>query len=200
MLIAIFRLFFLLSLASKVTSLRGGHNQKGRLEGERKLSQGTWLTIINDDFEAGVGSHFSLPTGGDDATEHDLTADSIGAHSGNTVIRLRDSGAESIMTSTLMDVSQYDQIEVSFYYRGEGLENGDKFIIEFQNDDTGPWRIAKDFIQDSVSGKDMNGQWSNQMLRWILHDGTKPIESIRIRFQNFGDSSDIVVSSAGWTN
>jgi hypothetical protein len=193
MVIAIFRITCLLFLTCKATSLRRGDTQQ-QAQLERKLSEGPWLTIFKNDFEAGVGSHFSLPTGSNDATEHDLTTDTIGAYSGNKVIRLRDSGAESILTSTLIAVSQYDQIEVSIYYRGEDLEDGDMFVMEFQNEDTGPWRIAKNFVQDGTSGKDINGQWSSQILQWILHDGTKPIENMRIRFQNFGDTSDIVVS------
>jgi hypothetical protein len=187
------QLFILGFLACQATSLRNGVDRKDRER--RELAESPWLTIFNNDFEAGVGSDFSLPNSGDDATEHDLSADAIGANSGSKVIRLRDSGAHSIITSTLMDVSMFDQIEVSFYYRGEDLEDGDKFLMEFQNDDAGSWRVAKDFIQGGINGKEMNGKWSNQILRWILHDGTKPIGNMRIRFQNFGDNSDIVVSA-----
>lgn len=192
----IFRSFALVSLTRKATCMRGGEDQRI----ERNLAEGPWLTIFKNDFEDGVGSNLSLPSSGDDATEHDLSEDLIGANSGSKVIRLRDSGVESIVTSTLIDVSLYDQFEVSFFYRGEDLEDGDNFVMEFQNQDSGPWRIAKDFFQDSADGENLNGHWSKQILRWILHDGTKPIDNIRIRFQNFGDNSDIVVSIVATKN
>lgn len=192
-----FRLFLLSTLAYKATSSRIGKREVPKEREQRQLAETPWMTIFKNDFETGVGTHFSLPNTGDDAAEHEFAAGSIGANSGNKAIRLRDSGIESIMTSTLIDVSLYDQIEVSFYYRGENLEAGDKFIMEFQNEDAGSWRVAKDFVQGG--GKEMNGKWSNQVLRWILHDGTQPINSMRVRFQNFGDNSDVVVSDNSGT-
>ena len=91
---------------------------------------GSWQTVFLEDFEhvgsTNIGPHFTLPATGDDATKHAWT----GAYSGTRVIKLRDgSGPESTLESRLIDVSLYNRIEFSFFYRGDGMEDDDLFTV-----------------------------------------------------------------------
>lgn len=72
------------------------------------------MNILSTSFESGVGTDFEI---GVNAVEHDTDT----AWHGGKVIKLDNSGPESFMTSKSIDISNFDRVEVSFYYRGENL-------------------------------------------------------------------------------
>jgi hypothetical protein len=212
MMFALLSLPFLLSLGVPVHSLRGAERLADHQW--RTLNDGgSWLSVLSTSFESGIGSDFEI---GVNAIEHEMGSD---AQHGTKVIKLDNSGSESVMTSKSIDVKDFDRVEVSFYYRGESLEgkqekkitnqviicswyecsgpshcmpfsDGDSFVVEFQNDGVGPWRIAKNFIQNTASGIDMNNGWAHQRLQWLTHDGIQNTNSIRIRFHSRGNTAD----------
>ena len=121
-----------LSTNNLITTLSCTFFALGLSVGEANTA-GSWQTVFLEDFEHvgsnNIGPHFILPATGDDATKHAWT----GAYSGTRVIKLRDgSGPESTLESRLIDVSAYERVEFSFYYRGDGMEDDDFFTVVSQ--------------------------------------------------------------------
>ncbi|MBT8253189.1 MAG: fibronectin type III domain-containing protein, partial [Bacteroidia bacterium] len=82
---------------------------------------------------------------------------SANSFEGSYSIRLRDnSGTASSMTSPSYDLTNYESVEISFYYYPNSMENGEDFWLQF-NDGSG-WTT----ITTYVSGSDFtNGNFFN---------------------------------------
>jgi hypothetical protein len=72
---------------------------------------------------------------------------------GNYSIRLRDnSGSRSAMTSSSLDVSTYDRVDIEFYFYANGMETGEDFWVRYN--DGGGWQTVATYVtgQDFDNG------------------------------------------------
>jgi len=162
--------------SASYTSLRGSRRSL--------FTAGSWSNVFAESFDSGIGSHFSLGNT-DDSSVHTLND--------VNVIKLKDNmGADSSLTSRLIDMSLYSQIELSFDYMAEGFEVGDDLVVEFQNEDTGPWYTALELVLDNTGF--VNSVWYTQTIRWMLYAGpSTPVNNIKIRFRASGDDDTDIV-------
>ena len=73
------------------------------------------------------------------------------SYEGSYSVRLRDgTGTSSAMTSQTFDLSSYGEVEISFYYYSNGMENGDDFWLRYNNGSS--WSTLATY----TSGTDFN--------------------------------------------
>ena len=86
------------------------------------------VTIIHQSFfESGWDGWID---GGDDCSRYSGSRSFEGSYS----IRLRDdSGAASSMTSETFNLTNYDTVEIEFYFYSYSMENGEDFWVQFNN-------------------------------------------------------------------
>ena len=96
-------------------------------------------TLIFDDFEENFGNWID---GGSDATR---IASSDLASSGFVSVRLRDNTNSSVITSGPHDLSDVDQIRVSFHFVAVSFENNEDFWFQISSDGSS-FTIEEDWI------------------------------------------------------
>ncbi|MFT4780398.1 MAG: hypothetical protein ACJAZK_000316 [Psychroserpens sp.] len=108
-------------------------------------------TVINfSTFESGLNG---WTIGGDDAQRINNASWS---YNGNYSIRLRDddaSGNASSILSPLFNISTLDKVDFKFFFKPNGMENGEDFFIEYSSDAGSNWTIVGTFVSGSVANK-----------------------------------------------
>jgi hypothetical protein len=116
-------------------------------------------TIINfSTFESGLNG-WSL--GGGDAQRINNTSWS---YNGNYSIRLRDddpSGNSSSILSPLFNISMLDKVDFKFFFKPNGMENGEDFFIEYSSDAGSNWTVVGTFVSGSVASKTADFEATN---------------------------------------
>lgn len=104
-----------------------------------------WTTITYDDFEDGWGS-FTEVEGAPDA---ERVTNSIHCFEDGNCLRIRDNSGElsSVFQENAYDVTPYEELRISFYYRGNGMESNEAFVVEYL-DDTLEWTVLKQYTVD----------------------------------------------------
>ena len=103
------------------------------------------VTIHEGYFETGWDGWID---GGSDCAR---TTNASHAYEGSASIRIRDnSGNASTMTSPTFDLSGYSNVEFNFYFKSVGMENGENFIVSYDNGSG--WVILGDYAR----GTDFN--------------------------------------------
>jgi len=116
-------------------------------------------TLINfSTFESGLNG-WSL--GGGDAQRINNTSWS---YNGNYSIRLRDddpSGNSSSILSPLFNISMLDKVDFKFFFKPNGMENGEDFFIEYSSDAGSNWTVVGTFVSGSVASKTADFEATN---------------------------------------
>ncbi len=108
----------------------------------------TMIVIDSEDFEQGFGI---WNDGGSDCA---LYGNSSYASSGDRSIRLRDNTAQSVLTSDPIDLSSYEQLELSFAFYARSMEKDEDFWLQLSTDGgltfetIGVWVSGTDFQND----------------------------------------------------
>jgi hypothetical protein len=111
-----------------------------RLEiSQRVMTPSVCETLIFDDFEVGFGNWID---GGSDASRF---FSSFLASSGIVSVSLRDNTNTSLITSGPHDISDVDQLQVSFNYRALSFENDEDFWFQTSSDGVN-FTIEEDWI------------------------------------------------------
>ena len=103
-----------------------------------------------DDFENGWGIWNG---GGSDSRRHHSTDWAV---SGSYSIRLRDDSDSSVMTTDVLNLTDYDIVFIDFSYTALGMDTGDSFSLEVSKDvgatyqSVGTWRFGIDFQNKKV--------------------------------------------------
>ena len=130
-----------------------------------------WVTLTSDDFESNWGPYSD---GGSDCRRS--SNDAAFAHGGTYCARIRDnSGSVSAFASTNpTDWSTYSELEIDFWFIGNGMENGEDFLVEFW--DGSAWQVVASY----VAGTDFsNGVFINDTVTISGFD----FSSARVRFR-----------------
>ncbi len=88
----------------------------------------TWVTITSDNFETNFGSYTD---GGTDCARY--TGGTF-SHQGVASIDIQDNTSTSLFTTTTArDVSSYNTMDVTFFFRAESMETGEDFWLQYYN-------------------------------------------------------------------
>ena len=93
-------------------------------------SECTFSVISSDNFESGWGI---WNKGGIDSRR---IKSKKNAWSPDYGIRLRNNSNQSVMTTNSMDLSNYEELTVEFYFKSVGFENGEEFWVQYGSEDT----------------------------------------------------------------
>jgi hypothetical protein len=110
------------------------------------ISECTYTTIDSNDFEGGFGI---WNDGGADCF---LINAVVAAYSGSYSVVLRDNSSSSVMTTTEMDMSAYEEITVDFAFIGRSMESGEDFWLQVSTDGGSSYTTVASW----VSGTDFN--------------------------------------------
>jgi len=127
---------------------------------------GTFTTLIASDFESGWQG---WTDGGSDCRRS--ANDSAYASQGTYCVRIRDnSGTASSFYRTGIDLSSYNELQITFDFVGVSMENGEDFYVEFY--DGSSWNIVGQGVYGS------SGTLSNNN----FYTGTLTIDSATYNF------------------
>ena len=109
----------------------------------RELAPVTWTVLSYDNFETGTWGNYR--SGGREAKlEKRSFFDSLFTSKVSATVRDNVSPpntASSFFHANFINVSAYDDLRLRFYYYSEGMRTGThKFFIEYNTEDTSPWR------------------------------------------------------------
>ncbi|HWO56429.1 MAG TPA: S8 family serine peptidase [bacterium] len=141
-----------------------------------------WVTLSSDDFEAGFGSYTD---GGADCIRY---TGGTHAHQGVAAIDIQDNTASSLFSHTAAyNVTAYNTLEVSFWFKAVSMENGEDFWVQYFNGST--WVTVGDFN----AGTDfVNNTFNNRVVTISRSQHNFPTNA-RIRFRcDAGDNNDDV--------
>ncbi|MEN8210182.1 MAG: PKD domain-containing protein [Thermodesulfobacteriota bacterium] len=136
-----------------------------------------WMELTYDDFESGFGNYTD---GGADALI--VPYSYAGAYAAN----IQDNTESSHITLTNpIDVTGFSQLEIDFWFKGYGMEEGENYLVEYFDGST--WQIIRDY----VSVVDFpNNVWQHETLIIDSSQHTFPTD-MRIRFRcNASDDKD----------
>jgi PKD repeat protein len=151
----------------------------------------TTVTISSGSTEPVVLSESYFETGWDGWTDGGIDAERYAgpfSYEGSYSIQLRDnSGLNSTMLSPVFNVTNYQELTIDFYFNADGMENGEFFVVGYN--DGGTWRI----IGNYASGTDFqNGQFGNISITVSRNNYNFPANA-RFAIQcNGGDNSDLI--------
>ncbi|WP_103072249.1 sulfatase-like hydrolase/transferase [Aquimarina sediminis] len=110
----------------------------------------TYSIIDSEDFESGWGIWID---GGADARRN--VNDAAYANSGTYCIRLQDNTSTSVMTTTNMDLSSYDELTIDFSYYCRSMDNSNEdFWLQISTDGgtnfitAEEWNLTDEFVND----------------------------------------------------
>jgi len=138
----------------------------------------TWIILTYDDFEGAVFDWGNYTDGGADCLEY---TGGIFAHQGSNAADIQDNtGIESSFYYTTgidVDSPGYKYIRVDFWFRAEGMENGEDFWVRYFNGTS--WTTVATY----VAGTDfVNGQFYHETV-WINESDYPFPDNMNIRFQ-----------------
>ena len=96
--------------------------------------------LITDSFESGLGN---WTDGGSDC---EVINNTTFANTGSFSIRLRDNSSSSITTSGPYNLSQVDEVRVSFSYMGSGMETGEDFWFQTSIDGGSSYNTIESWV------------------------------------------------------
>ncbi|SEQ39840.1 M14 family zinc carboxypeptidase [Neolewinella agarilytica] len=100
----------------------------------------TAVTLSSDDFEAGYGS---WNDGGSDCTR---ISNATYANSGTISARIRDNTSSSVLTSDILDLSAYSEINVAFTYVPVSMDNvNEDFWLQVSTDGGSSYTIVEEW-------------------------------------------------------
>jgi len=89
------------------------------------IGGGGWTQIIYDEFESDFGN---WTDGGEDCLRY---TGGTYAHQGSAAVNLQDDTSTSVVTTSNLSLSSYDDVKVEFWYRTEGLDKEQyEFLLE----------------------------------------------------------------------
>ncbi len=137
-----------------------------------------WDALTYDDFE-GVGFEWgNFTDGGVDCLEY--TGGTF-AHQGSNAANIQDNSgvASSFYHTSGIDVDSpgYEYIKVDFWFRGEGMEAGEDFWVQYFNGTS--WNTVATFVADTDF---VNGQFYHEIV-WINESDYTFPSNMQIRFQ-----------------
>jgi hypothetical protein len=153
-----------------------------------------WTVIISDDFEAGWGN---WNDGGSDARRY---TGGTYAHQGTACMAIQDNTSTSVVTTSNLAMSSYDEVKVDFWYRGQSMETNEDFWLQISTNGGGNFTT----VQSWARGTDFNNGTfypdSVIITGYTLTDQTQ----IRFRCDASGNGDDVyidevVVSGGGGT-
>ena len=146
----------------------------------------TWTVITTDNFEASFGSYTD---GGADCSR--WTGGSSNAHQGVAAGDIQDnSGSSSSFFHTAgHNVTGYNTLDVSFWFKAVSMETGEDFFVEYFNGTS--WLIVADYN----SGTEFtNGSFFNKTVTISRSAFTFPTNAqIRFRCDASNDNDDVYV-------
>lgn len=129
---------------------------------------GIWVQIFSENFENGFGE---FTDGGSDAalnTNH--------FNDGATSLRIRDDTSSSRAYTGAYSVSSFNELRVSFAFKGLGMETGERFLLEHAINGASSFTPLQGF----VAGSDFdNGDWNNVAIEF----GASSMNDIRLQFR-----------------
>jgi len=99
---------------------------------------------------------------------------------GSYSVRIRaNSGTASILTSPSFPVTGYSTLNVSFWFIGRGMNNGESFELAYSKDGSQQWTVLEEWVRNG-NVNFVNKNWYNPSGLAIPVDGSS---SIVIRFE-----------------
>ncbi|MEW7278555.1 sulfatase-like hydrolase/transferase [Aquimarina sp. 2201CG1-2-11] len=121
------------------------------LEDPNPPGECTYAVINSEDFEAGWGIWTG---GGSDARRS--ASDAAYANSGTYCIRLRDNTSTSVMTTSNLDLSTYEELTIDFSYYCRSMDNvNEDFWLQLSSDGGAnfttveEWNLNDEFVNDT---------------------------------------------------
>lgn len=113
----------------------------------------SYETIDDEDFESGWGI---WNDGGSDCRKN--SNDHHYANSGNYCVRLRDNTNSSVMTTDILDLSNYEELTVDFYYYVRSFDNSNEdFWLQISNNGGSSYTTIQAWnLGDDFSNNDSN--------------------------------------------
>jgi hypothetical protein len=101
-----------------------------------------WTVLTFDNFESNFGSYSD---GGEDCSR---ATSASNAHQGKGSLNIQDdSGAASAFVHTAgRNVSGYNQLRVSFWFKAVSMENGEDFLLEYSSNGGSTWQTVRSWI------------------------------------------------------
>ena len=140
---------------------------------------GMWNEIFSEGFESGTFGVFT--DGGSDASLHTKKV-----HTGGYSLKLRDDSSSSVATTGAYDLGDITTVQVEFYFRFGGMENGEEFYLQYsEGGDGSGWNSAGTWTKGSTSMLSMRGSTKLNNNNWYFDQvsiDTTGMSSIQLRF------------------
>lgn len=139
----------------------------------------TWVTLTSDNWESGFGNYSD---GGADMSRY--TGGTF-AHQGVAAADIQDNTGSSLFTHTAArNVSSYNTQQITFFFRAEGMENGEDFWVRYYNG------TAYQTVATLVAGTNfVNGTFYSVTVTLQRASYTFPTNA-RLRFQCDASAND----------
>lgn len=159
-------------------------------DGETKVAYITvtgsaaWTVITSDNFETGFGS---FTDGGTDCVRY---TGGTHSHQGVASINIQDNTTTSLFSSTANhNVSGYNTLEVSFWFKAVSMESGEDFWLQYFNGST--WQTVADYNSGSQFS---NGTFVNSVVTIRKSQYNFPANAkIRFRCDASNDADDVYI-------
>ncbi len=138
----------------------------------------------------------------DGGTNNNRASNSNHAWEGTRTNRIRNGSTSSLTTSDPFDLSSYSSVEISFYFKPVGMDNGEYFELQY-NDGTGFVTV-----QTWTRGSDFNNNAFYSATEVLTSSSYNLASNGTFRFRNFGNQNNdrifldaiIITGISGGTN
>ncbi|MEL6133425.1 MAG: fibronectin type III domain-containing protein, partial [Bacteroidota bacterium] len=121
----------------------------------------------------------------DGGTNNNRASNATHAWEGTRTNRIRNGSTTSLTTSDPFDLSGYSSVEIDFYFRPVGMENGEYFELQY-NDGTGFVTVAS-WTKD---GSSINNNTFYHATEVLTSSSYNLVNNGTFRFQNFGNANN----------
>ena len=146
----------------------------------------TWVEIISDDFENGFGNWID---GGADSKYY---SGGTYAYQGNGAINLEDNTSSSVMTTSDLALSGYDEVKVDFAYYARSMDNSNEdFWLQISTDGGNTYTTVEEWNRDDEFVNNQFYTDSVTITGYALTDQTR----IRFRCDASGGADDVYIDT-----
>jgi len=153
---------------------------------EVSLGSSTWVQIISDDFESGLGNWNVTDT------ESFLYTEGTYAYQGNNALNIQDNNDNSVGTTSNLTLSAYSEVKVDFAYICVSMDNSDEdFWMQISTDGGSnfttveEWNLNDEFVNDQFYTDSVT------ITGYTLTDQTQ----IRFRCDASGNKDDVYIDT-----